>query len=224
MPTSFPPMASNIFSSWTRSCWMLFIRMQGWSRDRKIMVTKIQMIKWGIPFAGTNCNIPRDWKSFQVPLKLASNWMLSKTNWNKTWPWSLKFYRTHHFKEGMQEEFCGLHEASWAKMDFRLNWRQQGERSNHENIGSPLGTGKSIDLLCIPLVNFFSWKAVQYINILIFIIIEDMPVRICTNCPLCEHSVVWHLLIHPGSYLQFPRLHSDNAILQEGEQGKLPSI
>lgn len=27
--TSFPPMASNIFSSWTRSCWMLFIRMQG---------------------------------------------------------------------------------------------------------------------------------------------------------------------------------------------------
>lgn len=28
--TSFPPMASNIFSSWTRSCWMLFIRMQGW--------------------------------------------------------------------------------------------------------------------------------------------------------------------------------------------------
>lgn len=29
--TSFPPMASNIFSSWTRSCWMLFIRMQGWS-------------------------------------------------------------------------------------------------------------------------------------------------------------------------------------------------
>lgn len=28
--TSFPPMASNIFSSCTRSCCVLFMRMQGW--------------------------------------------------------------------------------------------------------------------------------------------------------------------------------------------------
>lgn len=28
--TSLPPIASNIFSSCTLSCWMLFIRMQGW--------------------------------------------------------------------------------------------------------------------------------------------------------------------------------------------------
>lgn len=31
--TSLPPIASNIFSSCTLSCWMLFIRMQGW-RDK----------------------------------------------------------------------------------------------------------------------------------------------------------------------------------------------
>lgn len=30
VPTSFPPIASNIFSSCTRSCCVLFMRMQGW--------------------------------------------------------------------------------------------------------------------------------------------------------------------------------------------------
>lgn len=32
--TSLPPMASNIFSSWTLSCWMLLIRMQGCTQKR----------------------------------------------------------------------------------------------------------------------------------------------------------------------------------------------
>lgn len=37
--TCFPPMDSNIFSSWTRSCWMLFKRMHGCQgRDRRISV------------------------------------------------------------------------------------------------------------------------------------------------------------------------------------------
>lgn len=30
--TCLPPMDSNIFSSWTRSCWMLLRMMQGWKR------------------------------------------------------------------------------------------------------------------------------------------------------------------------------------------------
>lgn len=34
VPTSFPPIASNIFSSCTRSCCVLFMRMQGWG-ERK---------------------------------------------------------------------------------------------------------------------------------------------------------------------------------------------
>lgn len=33
VPTSFPPIASNIFSSCTRSCCVLFIRMQGWEEQ-----------------------------------------------------------------------------------------------------------------------------------------------------------------------------------------------
>lgn len=33
--TSFPPMDSNIFSSWTRSCWMLFIKMQGLQKENE---------------------------------------------------------------------------------------------------------------------------------------------------------------------------------------------
>lgn len=40
--TSLPPMASNIFSSCTRSCWMLFIRMQGW-RDKSRWLLLLRM-------------------------------------------------------------------------------------------------------------------------------------------------------------------------------------
>lgn len=39
--TSFPPMASNIFSSWTLSCWMLLIRMQGWGQDSTCLARKV---------------------------------------------------------------------------------------------------------------------------------------------------------------------------------------
>lgn len=33
--TSFPPMDSNIFSSCTRNCWMLFIKIQGYKEKKK---------------------------------------------------------------------------------------------------------------------------------------------------------------------------------------------
>lgn len=36
--TSLPPIASNIFSSCTLSCWMLFIRMQGWRDKRRCLL------------------------------------------------------------------------------------------------------------------------------------------------------------------------------------------
>lgn len=40
--TSLPPIASNIFSSCTLSCWMLFIRMQGW-RDKSRCLLLLRM-------------------------------------------------------------------------------------------------------------------------------------------------------------------------------------
>lgn len=43
--TSFPPMASNIFSSCTLSCWMLFIRMQGW-REKSRCLLVLRMTKY----------------------------------------------------------------------------------------------------------------------------------------------------------------------------------
>lgn len=52
--TSFPPMASNIFSSWTLSCWMLLIRMQGCTHIRGGGVCSEQQLSIGTQQAATN--------------------------------------------------------------------------------------------------------------------------------------------------------------------------
>lgn len=70
--TSFPPMASNIFSSWTRSCWMLFIRMQGWSGG---METGVSTNKCG----WNSCPLPQfpptlHWGTQEQPWYRAPAW------------------------------------------------------------------------------------------------------------------------------------------------------
>lgn len=45
MPTSFPPIASNIFSSCTRSCCVLFMRMQGCGEQKSDW--RLPTTSWG---------------------------------------------------------------------------------------------------------------------------------------------------------------------------------
>lgn len=61
--TSLPPMASNIFSSCTRNCWMLFIRMQGW-RDKSRWLLLFRMPthhhQWETLCLNTFARVPPD--------------------------------------------------------------------------------------------------------------------------------------------------------------------